>query len=152
MKPPAPMTLNELRKTSDDRLAASIRLLLAALFLMTGTMKLVVPMLAEAWSGQLLAANIPLSALSRWTVPFLEIGLGVVLAIGLLVRPAIVVLMGIMVVATYVHLVVDDPSLFPLQPNEPVIPLIVILMSSYVLWRGAGAWSTDLRATRTQPR
>lgn len=145
------MTLNELRKTSDDRLAASIRLLLAVLFLMTGTMKLVVPMLAEAWSGQLLAANIPLYALSRWTVPFLEIGLGVVLAIGLFVRPAIVVVMGIMVVATYVHLVVDDPSLFPLQPSEPVIPLIVILMSTYVLWRGAGAWSADLRATRTQP-
>ncbi len=150
MKPPASMILNELRQTSDDQLAASIRLSLAVLFLMTGTMKLVVPMLAEAWSGQLLAANLPLYALSRWTVPFLEIGLGVVLAIGLFVRPAIVVVMGIMVVATYVHLVVDDPSLFPLQPSEPVIPLLVILMSSYVLWRGAGAWSMDLRATRTQ--
>ena len=118
---------------------------------MTGTMKLVVPMLAEAWSGQLLAANLPLYALSRWAVPFLEIGLGAVLAIGLLVRPAIVVVMGIMGMATYVHLVVDDPSLFPLQPSEPVIPLLVILVSSYVLWRGAGAWSTDLRATQTQP-
>ncbi len=144
------MILNELRETSDNRLAAIIRLSLAVLFLMTGTMKLVVPMLAEAWSGQLLAANLPLYALSRWTVPVLEIGLGAVLAIGLFVRPAIVVVMGIMVVATYVHLVVDDPSLFPLQPGEPVIPLLVILISSYVLWRGAGAWSMDLRATWTQ--
>ncbi len=152
MKPPASMILNELRKTSDDRLAASIRLSLAVLFLMTGTMKLGVPTLAEAWSGQLLAANLPLYALSRWIVPFLEIGLGAVLAIGLLVRPAIVVVIGIMVVATYVHLVVDDPSLFPLQPSEPAIPLLVILIGSYVLWRGAGAWSMDLRATRTQPR
>ncbi len=44
--------------------------------------------------------------------------------------------------------VIDDSSLFPLQPREPVIPFIVILMSVYVLWRGAGAWSLDLRATQ----
>ncbi len=74
--------------------------------------------------------------------------LGAVLAVGAFVRPVAVVVMGIMMVATYVHLVVDDPSLFPLQPSEPIIPLIVIAMSVYVLWRGAGARSLDLRATR----
>jgi len=142
------MTLDEIRQTSGDKLAGSIRILLAVLFLMTGAMKLLVPMLAEAWSGQLLAANIPLYTVSRWTVPFLEMALGAVLAVGAFVRPAAVVVMGIMVVATYVHLVVDDPSLFPLQPSEPIIPLIVIVMSVYVLWRGAGAWSLDLRATQ----
>jgi uncharacterized membrane protein YphA (DoxX/SURF4 family) len=118
------------------------------LFLMTGVMKLLIPMLAEAWSGQLLAANIPLYTVSRWSVPFLEMALGAVLAVGAFVRPAVVVVMGIMVVATYVHLVVDDPSLFPLQPGEPIIPLMVIVMSMYVLWRGGGAWSLDLRATQ----
>ena len=141
------MTLDEIRQTSGDKLAGSIRILLAVLFLMTGAMKLLVPMLAEAWSGQLLAANIPLYTVSRWTVPFLEMALGAVLAVGAFVRPAAVVVMGIMMVATYVHLVVD-PSLFPLQPSEPIIPLIVIAMSVYVLWRGAGARSLDLRATR----
>jgi uncharacterized membrane protein YphA (DoxX/SURF4 family) len=74
--------------------------------------------------------------------------LGVVLAVGVFVRPTTMIVMGIMVVATYVHLVVDDSSLFPLQPSEPIIPLIVIVISVYVLWRGAGAWSRDLRATR----
>ncbi len=141
------MTLDEIRQTSGDKLAGSIRILLAVLFLMTGAMKLLVPMLAEAWSGQLLAANIPLYEVSRWTVPFIELALGAVLAVGTYVRPAAVVVMGIMMVATYVHLVVDDPSLFPLQPSEPIIPLIVIAMSVYVLCRGAGAWSLDLRAT-----
>ncbi len=116
---------------------------------MTGAMKLLIPMLAEAWSGQLLAANIPLHIVSRWTVPFLEMALGAVLMVGLFVRPAALVVIGIMVVATYVHLVVDDPSLFPLQPSEPIIPLMVIVMSVYVMWRGAGAWSLDLRATQT---
>ena len=140
------MTLDDVRRTSDNRLAGVTRLLMALIFLMTGVMKLLVPMLAEAWSGQLLAADLPLYAVSRWTVPFLEVALGAALAAGLLVRPAVVAVMGIMVVATYVHVVVDDPSLFPLQPSAPVIPLIVIAMCAYLLWRGAGAWSLDLRA------
>ncbi len=52
-----------------------------------------------------------------------------------------------MAVATYLHVVVDDRSLFPLQPSEPVIPLVVIAMGAYLLWRGGGAWGRDWRAT-----
>ena len=112
--------------------------MLALLFLMTGAMKLLVPTLAEAWSGQLQAANIPMYTVSRWTVPFVEIALGGALLAGMFVRPATVVVVGIMVVATYVHLVVDDPSLFPLQPSEPIIPLAVIVLSALLLWRTRG--------------
>ena len=140
------MTPEDIRNTSDDKAAGVVRLLLAMIFVMTGVMKLVVPMLGEAWSGQLLAANMPFYSLTRWTMPFVEIGVGVALTVGLYARLASVLVMGIMVVATYVHLVIDDPTLFPLQPSEPVIPLIVLLMSAYVVWRGAGAWSADLRA------
>lgn len=139
----------KLRRTSDNKLAGIVRLLLAVLFLMTGAMKLVVPMLAEAWSGQLLAADLPLYTISRWTVPFLEMFLGIALAVGVFVRPAVIAVTGVMVVATYVHVVVDDPSLFPLQPSEPIIPLIVIVMGVYLLWHGGGAWSWDLRPTGT---
>ncbi len=142
------MSLDDVRKTSDNKLAGSIRLLLAVLFLMTGVMKLLVPVLAEAWSGQLQAAHIPLYTVSRWAVPLLEIALGAVLAVGAFVRPATVLVMGIMVVATHVHVVVNDPALFPLQPSEPIIPLVVMMLSVYVLWRGGGAWSLDLRAKR----
>jgi hypothetical protein len=77
---------------------------------MTGVMKLVVPILAEAWSGQLLAAGLPFYELTRWTVPFGEIGVGVALMLGLFARLAGLIVIGIMVVATYVHLVVDDPQ------------------------------------------
>ncbi len=140
------MTLQGLRKTRDDELVGTIRILLGVLFLMTGALKLLVPMLGEAWSGQLLAAGLPLYSLTRWTVPFLEIFLGVALLVGAFARVAVIVVMGIMVVATYVHLVVHDPSLFPLQPSEPIIPLIVIGLSAYILWTGAGAFSLDLRA------
>ena len=74
------MTLHNIRRTSDSKRAGSTRILLALLFLMTGAMKLLIPVLAEAWSGQLLAANIPLYTISRWTVLFLEMALGAVLA------------------------------------------------------------------------
>jgi len=141
------LRIEELRKTSDDKLAGSIRIVLGILFLMTGAMKLLVPMLSEAWSGQLIAAELPFYTLTRWTVPFVEMAVGTMLLVGLQVRIAAMVVMGTMVVATYVHLTVDDPSLFPLQPSEPIIPLVVMAMTAYVLWRGAGAWSKDLRSS-----
>ena len=47
------------------------------------------------------------------------------------------------------HVVVDDPSLFPLQPSEPIIPAVVILASLYLILRGGGSWSRDLKATRS---
>ncbi len=141
------MDVASIQKTADDKLAGSIRIILAVLFVMTGTMKLVVPMLAEAWSGQLLASGLPFYELSRWSVPFVEIIVGVVLGVGLFARLAATVIMGIMAVATYVHVVVDDHSLFPLQPSEPIIPLAVMAMCLYLLWRGGGSWSRDLTAT-----
>ena len=137
-----------LRHTSDNKLAGGLRIFLGLLFVMTGVMKLVVPMLAEAWSGQLLAAQLPLYELNVRLVPFIEIAVGAALLIGAYTRFAGVVVIGIMVVATYVHVVVDDPSLFPLQPSEPVIPLIVIAMSAYLIWKGGGAGSLDLRASK----
>ena len=105
------MTLARIRSTSDSKIAAGLRLALAVLFLMTGAMKLLVPMLADAWSGQLVAAGIPLYTISRWSVPFLEIAVGLALGVGFVVRLAGLVVIGIMIVATYVHIVVDDPSL-----------------------------------------
>jgi uncharacterized membrane protein YphA (DoxX/SURF4 family) len=135
-----------LRFTKEDKLAGTLRLMLGVLFVMTGVMKLVVPMLADAWSGQLLASGLPFFTLTRWTVPFVEIAVGIVLLAGTHTRLAVLVVIGIMIVATYVHVIVDDPTLFPLQPSEPIIPIIVIGMASYLLWKGGGSWSRDLRA------
>ena len=141
--------LDRLLTTTNDRVAGVFRVLLGVIFLMTGFMKLLVPRLSEAWSGQLLTASIPLYAVSRWSVPFVEVALGIALLLGVFARGAVAIAIVIMVVATYVHLRVDDPSLFPLQPSEPVIPLLVMLLSFYVLWRGAGAWSLDLKNQRS---
>ena len=59
-------------------------------------------------------------------MPFIEIGVGGALLIGFYTRIATLIVFSIMIVGTYVHLVVDDPSLFPLQPEEPIIPVAVM--------------------------
>jgi len=94
------MTVARIRRTTNSKVTAGLRLALALLFLMTGAMKLLVPMLADAWSGQLMAARIPLYPIARWGVPLLEIALGLALGVGFLVRLAGVVAVGIMLVAT----------------------------------------------------
>jgi uncharacterized membrane protein YphA (DoxX/SURF4 family) len=141
------MEWERVRSTQSDGVARGIRIVLGALFVMTGVMKLVVPMLAAAWAGQLAAANIPLPELNRWVVPFIEMGVGVALLVGFYTRIATLLVLNIMAVATYVHLVVHDPALFPLQPAEPIIPAVVMILSVYVLVKGGGSRSLDLRAT-----
>jgi len=135
------------RRTRDDRIAGWIRIALGVLFVMTGVMKLVVPSLGEAFAGQLAGANIPLQELNRWIVPFIEIGVGGALLIGFYTRIATALMFSIMIVGTYVHLVVDDPSLFPLQPEEPIIPAVVMILSVYLVLRGGGSGSSDLKAS-----
>ena len=44
------MNTKAIRATTNDKLAAGVRLMLAIIFLMTGPMKLIVPQLAEAWA------------------------------------------------------------------------------------------------------
>ncbi len=141
------MTLESIRRTRDDRVAAWIRIGLGILFVMTGVMKLAVPTLGAAFAGQLAAANIPFQDLNRWVVPFIEIAVGGALLIGFYTRIATLLVFNIMIVVTHVHLVVDDPSLLPLQPEEPIIPAVVMILSVYVLLRGGGSESSDLRAS-----
>jgi uncharacterized membrane protein YphA (DoxX/SURF4 family) len=130
--------LDSVRRTTHSRVAGGVRLMLALIFLMAGPAKLLDPRLAAAWAGQLSAASIPLEALSRVAVPYLEILLGLSLLIGFYVRPAALIVMCTMVVATYVHLVVDDPWLFPLQPSEPIVPVAVIVGALLLLVKGGG--------------
>ena len=145
------MTWQSIRRTRDDRVASRIRIALGILFVMTGVMKLVVPTLGAAFAGQLAVANIPFQDLNRWAVPFLEVGVGSALLIGFYARIAALLVLNIMIVATYVHLVVDDRSLFPLQPEQPIIPAAVMILSVYVLLRGGGSGSSDLRASGGAP-
>ena len=123
------------KKTAEGKLTRGVRLLLALMFVMTGAMKLLVPSLRDAFAGQMEAADLPLPSLARAVVPYAEIALGVLLALGAVTRLAVTGIIFLMAGATYVHLVVHDPSLFPLQPSLPIIPVVVIAMCLYLLWR-----------------
>ena len=135
-------------RTSNNKYAGVIRILLGGLFVMTGIMKLVVPSLGLAFAGQLQAANVPFHAFNLWFVPSLEIVVGALLLVGLMSRLGALLVIGLMAVATYVHLLVDDPTLFPLQPELPTIPIVVIVLSVYLLKTGGGSWSWDLKKSR----
>jgi len=141
--------LSRVRQTSRSAAAGSCRLFLGLLFLSTGVMKFAVPGLRSAFSGQLTAAGLPLHSVNMWLVPLTEIIVGLMLLVGLFGRVASVVAIVMMAVATYVHVVVHDPELFPLQPEAPIMPLLAILMCLYVLWAGSGSWSLDLRWQRS---
>jgi putative oxidoreductase len=145
-------TLAKLRQTRVSNSATVIRLLVGVLFLSTGIMKFAVLPLRAAFSGQLAEANIPFQSLNLWFVPAVEIGVGILFILGFLSRLASVAAIVIMMVATYVHLIVQDPRLFPLQPQEPIIPIIVLGACLYLLWIGSGSWSLDLRGEPTDNR
>ncbi len=117
------------------------RIFIGALILMSGVMKFTVPVLRSAWSRQLKLARLPFYELTFWLLPVAELVVGALLILGVLTRPAAAVVLLMMLGATYVHVVVDDPSVFPLQPNAPIIPLIMIGLTVFVLVGGAGAWS-----------
>jgi len=117
-------------------LEPSVRTLVGGLMLSTGAMKLVVPRLRSAWGAQLEQADLPLREITYQAFPFLEIGVGAMLIAGKAPRVGAVTVISMMAGATYVHIVVDDPNLFPLQPKSPLVPLGVIGLALYILGKG----------------
>jgi len=137
----------DLRKTSDRKSSGVIRLILGIIFFMTGVMKLFIPMFTEAWMGQLVYAGIPFITFNFWFVPIMETVIGVLLLKGTYSRVVSLVIIPIMSVALYVHLAVENPALFPLQPNLPIVPVIVIILATVIIKNGGGSWSEDLNHT-----
>ncbi len=123
-----------------DAALGVVRIFIGALILMTGIMKFTVPTLRAAWSGQLRLARLPFYNLTFWLLPVVELTVGTLLILGVWTRPAAGVVLLMMLGATYVHIVVDDPSVFPLQPNAPIVPVVVIVLTIYVLVGGTGDW------------
>jgi uncharacterized membrane protein YphA (DoxX/SURF4 family) len=106
---------------------------LALVFLIAGIVKLAVPQLADAFTGQLLASGLPYYDVTRWAVPAAEILIGLLMFAGRLVRLSAALILAMMGAAIYVHLTIEDASLFPLQPNEPIIPILVIALALVVM-------------------
>jgi uncharacterized membrane protein YphA (DoxX/SURF4 family) len=114
-------------------LERGVRTFVGGMMLTTGVMKLAVPRLRSAWGAQLEQAGLPLRDLTREAFPFVELGVGASLIAGVHPRVGAAAVISMMAGATYVHIVVDDPDVFPLQPKEPVIPIGMIGLSLYLL-------------------
>ena len=118
--------------------------MLGIIFIMTGMMKLTLADFGAAWSVQLIEAEIPFYTLNYWFVPVFETILGIVLLLGYYSRIAALMILPVMLVAIYVHLTVSNPAAFPAQPQEPFVPIAVIIMALIIIMKGGGKWSMDL--------
>ena len=134
------------KETTSNKFIGAVRIMLGIMFVMPGMMKLVLPDYGEAWSIQLVEANIPLYMFTYWFIPFFEVILGSILIIGHYSRISALVTLPIMLVAIYVHLTVTNPGAFPSQPQEPYMPIMVIMMALVIIIKGSGAWSMDLKS------
>jgi len=111
----------------------TIRIVLGIMFLMTGLMKITISFFGNAFLIQLTEAKIPLPYFNFWFVPFLEIGIGLMLLFNYKSFIALLFIIPIILVAFYVHLVVSNPNAFPAQPQFPVMPIIVLAMVTFLL-------------------
>lgn len=137
--------MKKLRHTSKNNFVGIVRILLGIIFVMTGVMKLTMPDYGAAWSIQLIEAEIPLYTFNYWFVPVFEFVLGLFLLIGHFAKAGAILVLPLMAVAIYVHLTVTNPGAFPSQPQEPYMPIAVIMMALLVLIKGGGSWSRDLK-------
>jgi len=138
--------MKNLRKTFPNKLAGVVRLMLGIIFIMTGMMKLTLADFGAAWSIQLIEAEIPFYTFNYWFVPVFETILGIVLLLGYYSRIAALMILPVMLVAIYVHLTVSNPAAFPAQPQEPYVPIAVIIMALIIIMKGGGKWSMDLKS------
>ena len=139
--------MRNLRQTFPNKFIGIIRIMLGIIFIMTGTMKLTLADFGAAWSIQLIEAEIPFYTLNYWFVPVFEICLGIILLVGYYSRIGALMALPVMSVAIYVHLTVSNPAAFPAQPQEPYIPIAVIIMALIVIMKGGGNWSMDLKSS-----
>ena len=139
--------MNRLRDTQSKKILGVILIMLGIIFLMTGIMKLTLADFGAAWSIQLIEAEIPFYNFNYWFVPVFETFLGIILLIGYYSRIGALMILPVMLVAIYVHLTVSNPAAFPAQPQEPYIPIAVIIMSLIIMKKGGGNWSMDLKSS-----
>ncbi len=139
--------IKRLRKTKPNKIVGLIRIMLGIIFIMTGLMKLFLHEYGQAFSIQLVEANIPFYEFTYWAVPILEILLGIILLAGYQSRVGTLIIFPLMTIAIYVHLTATNLGAFPSQPQFPYMPIMVIGMAIVVLYKGAGAWSFDYNST-----
>jgi putative oxidoreductase len=142
----SPTMLERVRTTEPLRHLLPLRLVAAAPLLGIGLAHVFAP---EAPMRPLVeAAGFPVPGVLAPLAVAAELVAGTLLMLGLWARIGAALAIPTMLGAVYTHLVVD---VWPnVDAGEPPIalPVIVLLIASYVLWRGAGRWSLDARQAR----
>lgn len=135
--------MKQSKQSLSSTIIGILRIMLGVIFMMTGLMKLTMPDYGEAWSIQLVEAQIPFYGFTYYFVPIFEVVLGMILFIGYRSRIAALMIFPIMLVAVYVHLTVTNPGAFPSQPQAPYMPVAVMMMAFVIVIKGSGKWSMD---------
>jgi uncharacterized membrane protein YphA (DoxX/SURF4 family) len=112
-----------------------IRLFLALIFLMTGIMKLAMPQFGEAFMIQLTEAQIPFANINFYLVPTIEVFIGLALLFNFKTNWALLLIIPIMLVAIFVHIVVENPLAFPAQPQLPIMPVMILVLTFLYLFK-----------------
>lgn len=127
-------------RTTNQKSATIARIIIALPLLAIGSQHLLgIAPLEPILRG----AGIPLPELNAIVGPVLELVAGALLIAGYFARIGAALTIPAMAMATYTHLVSD-------WADEPPIalPLTLIALSAFVLWKGAGSWSFDLRCAK----
>ena len=133
------MNMKQITQTTNQKSAAIARVLIAVPLLAIGGQHLIgIAPLEPILRG----AGIPFPEINSFVGPALQLVAGALLISGYFARVGAALTIPAMGLATFTHLVSD-------WADEPPIalPIVMILLSLYVLWKGAGAWSFDLKCS-----
>ena len=138
------MALFKFRRTTESTRLGTLRLVVAGVFLLAGLSKLLVPAVIIALQDLLRSAEISYYDYLKFIVPIVETVMGFFLLTGKFTRFFSAMFILYMFAAIFVLLQVTDPALFPLQAFMPIVPVVMIVLLSVLVVKGAGTWSKDL--------
>lgn len=118
--------------TRNNAFVSAARVILGLFVLLTGVLTFFVPDLRAAFAEQLGAAGIPLQRMTFFVIPALEATAGVMLMGRVLTRIASLATIIVMGLVTYLHLMVSDPVVFPLQFGLPLIPIVSLVLAGFL--------------------
>lgn len=139
--------LQRLRHTTEDRRVALLRIVGGLPLLLFGIMHLADP---EPFRQILEASGLPFVELNLVAAPLTEVAAGLLLISGHLARMGGLLGTTTMIAAAYATVILARLGSGPEVPPM-ALPVAVLAISTYILWRGAGAWSLDLLALENEP-
>ncbi|MDQ8189409.1 DoxX family protein [Roseibacillus persicicus] len=132
--------MRQITRTTNQKSSAIVRILVSLPLLGIGIQHLIGTAPLEPI---LRGAGIPFPELNNVIGTGAEILAGALLITGFFARAGAALTIPTMAMALYAHAVYD-------WADEPpvILPIALILGSLYVIWKGAGAWSLDLRNSK----